>query len=214
MIRVILIDDQTLVRSGIRGLLSLTKDISVVGECANGKNAPQLVADLNPDVILLDVRMPECSGIEVLKILKEQGNLPPVILLTTFDDDESLLDGMRFGAKGFLLKDISLERLAEGIRRVASGATLFQPAVTEKIIERLSGAKKNDFPSLDVPDPLTGRETEILRLMAGGFNNREIGDALGTSEGTIKNQVSSILSKMGVRDRVRAVLRGFELGYI
>ena len=213
MIRIVLVDDQTLVRSGIRGLLALTDDIEVVDEAGDGEQALAVIAAAKPDVVLLDIRMPGRSGIEVLKALKDSGNLPPTILLTTFDDDEALLEGIRAGAKGFLLKDISLERLTEAIRAVASGSTLLRPAITERILQGLKETAPS-FPNLDLPDRLTNRETEILRLMAGGFNNREIADALGAGEGTVKNHVSSILSKLGVRDRVRAVLRGLELGCI
>lgn len=211
MIRVVLVDDQMLVRSGIRGLLDLTPDIRVVAEAADGAEAVAVIAQAEADVLLLDVRMPHCSGIELLR--REQGRLPPTILLTTFDDDEALFDGMRAGARGFLLKDISLERLAEGIRSVAAGATLFRPALTERT--RAAYEKPATAPSaMSLCAQLTSRETEILALMAAGFNNAEIAQALGPSEGTIKNHVSSILSKLGVRDRVRAVLRGLELGYI
>jgi DNA-binding NarL/FixJ family response regulator len=209
MIRVVLVDDQMLVRSGIRGLLDMTPDIRVVAEAADGGEAASIVAAAAPDVLLLDVRMPNCSGIELLR--RANGSLPPTILLTTFDDDDVLFEGMRLGARGFLLKDISLERLAEGIRAVAGGARLFRPALTERTrasYEIAAGAKPVGL------SPLTTRETEILALMAGGFNNGEIAAALGPSEGTIKNHVSSILSKLAVRDRVRAVLRGLELGYI
>jgi DNA-binding NarL/FixJ family response regulator len=215
MIKVILVDDQTLVRSGIKGLLSLTDDISVVAEASCGEDVLPLVVHCNPDVILLDIRMPGMSGIDVLKLLKENGCLPPAILLTTFDDDDALLKGIHCGAKGFLLKDISLERLAEGIRSVAAGATLFQPAITERVMQSLATQGKDaGTPDHEHLEPLTTREKEILRLLAGGFNNKEIGKALGTSEGTVKNHVSSILSKLGVRDRVRAVLRALDLGVI
>ncbi len=213
MIRVVLVDDQMLVRSGIRGLLDLTPDIRVVAEAADGAEAVGVLAREQPDVLLLDVRMPHCSGIELLQ--QQQGKLPPTILLTTFDDDIALFDGMRAGAKGFLLKDISLERLAEGIRSVAGGATLFRPALTERArasYESNNGPARSDTASLH--ERLTSRETEILALMAAGFNNAEIAAALGPSEGTVKNHVSSILAKLAVRDRVRAVLRALELGYI
>lgn len=212
-IHIVLADDQTLVRSGLRGLLDLTGDIRVVGEAADGREAIALVAAAKPDLLLLDVRMPGMDGIEVVRTLATQGRLPPTLLLTTFDDDEALLDGMRAGARGFMLKDISLERLADAIHRVAAGATLFRPAVTERVVQGVLAAAP-DYPRLPMLEQLTARELEILRLMAGGFNNREIADALGPSEGTIKNHVSSILGKLGVRDRVRAVLRGLELGYI
>ena len=210
MIRVVLVDDQTLVRSGIRGLLALTPDIRVVAEAGNGIEAVPVIAGASADLLLLDVRMPQCTGIELLR--QQQGKLPPTILLTTFDDDDALFDGMRAGAKGFLLKDISLERLAEGIRSVVAGQTLFRPALTERA--RSAYERSAPPPGTTLEQPLTERETEILALMAGGFNNAEIANALGPSEGTIKNHVSSILSKMGVRDRLRAVLRGLELGYI
>jgi len=209
VIRVVLVDDQMLVRSCIRGLLELTPDIRVVAEAADGLEAVAVIAAAQADVLLLDVRMPQCTGIELLRA--QQGKLPPTILLTTFDDDEALFDGMRAGAKGFLLKDISLERLAEGIRSVAAGQTLFRPALTERTrasFERSTPATAPHGASL------TSRETEILALMAAGFNNAEIAQALGPSEGTVKNHVSSILAKLAVRDRVRAVLRGLELGYI
>jgi DNA-binding NarL/FixJ family response regulator len=162
-------------------------------------------------VLLLDVRMPTCSGIELLR--QHQDKLPPTIFLTTFDDNEAMFAAMRMGAKGFLLKDISLERLAEGIRSVAAGHTLFRPALTER-----KRANYERGPSAPVTGAmragLTDRETEVLALVAAGFNNGEIGTALGTAEGTVKNHVASILSKLGVRDRLRAVLLGLEFGYI
>ncbi|MBI3715899.1 MAG: response regulator transcription factor [Betaproteobacteria bacterium] len=213
MIRIVLVDDQTLVRSGIRGLLDLTEDIRVVAEAADGASALAAIASAQPDVVLLDIRMPGMSGIEVLETLRQRGPQAAVILLTTFDDDRALLDGMRAGARGFLLKDISLERLAQAIRDVARGGTIFRPAITERVMQALAGIPAG-FESLELAERLTSRETEILGLMAAGMNNREIADALGPSEGTVKNHVSSILSKLGVRDRVRAVLRGLELGYI
>ncbi len=204
MIRVALVDDQMLVRSGIRGLLDLTEDIRVAWEAADGIDATRKLADTPVDVLLLDVRMPGCGGIDLLR--KPALALPPTIMLTTFDDDDALFEAMRLGARGFLLKDISLERLADGIRAVAAGATLFRPALTERT--RASFRREGRPPPTAV---LTTRETEILALMAAGLSNGEIGASLGSSEGTVKNHVSSILSKLGVRDRVRAVLRGIEL---
>lgn len=211
MIRVALVDDQTLVRSGIRGLLNLTPDIRVVAEAADGAEALAAIAGSGADILLLDVRMPTCSGIELLRL--HQDKLPPTIFLTTFDDNEALFSAMRNGAKGFLLKDISLERLAEGIRSVVAGNTLFRPALTERkraSYERNTAAA----PAGAARAGLTDREIEVLALLAAGFNNGEIATALGTAEGTVKNQVSNILSKLGARDRLRAVLLGLELGYI
>lgn len=211
MIRVVLVDDQTLVRSGIRGLLGLTEDIRVVAEAADGSEARQVLAQHAADVLLLDVRMPGCGGIELLRA--PGCALPPAIMLTTFDDEDALFEAMRLGARGFVLKDISLERLADGIRRVAAGGTLFRPALTERI--RSSFERGDAAPSATpAAGVLTQREIEVLALVAAGLSNGEIAAHLGTSEGTVKNHVSSILSKLGVRDRVRAVLRGIELSLI
>lgn len=213
MIRVLLVEDQTLVRRGICGLLALTNDIEVVAEAADGEEAINQIPAINPDVVLLDVRLPKYSGIEVLTILRERNALPPTILLTTFDDDEALLRGVRAGARGFLLKDVSVERLADAIRQVHNGASLIRPVVTERIEEHVRQFTPQ-FESLDPPDRLTRRETEVLRLMAGGYSNREIAESLELSEGVVKNHVSNVLSKLGVRDRTRAVLKGIELGHI
>jgi DNA-binding NarL/FixJ family response regulator len=213
MIHVLLVDDQTLVRAGLVKLLDLTPDIRVSAEAADGAAALQLIDEARPDVVLLDVRMPQMDGLAVLAALNRSGRRVPVVLLTTFDDDEPLVEGVKAGARGFLLKDVSLDRLAEAIRTVAAGGTLIQPAITERLL-RAAKRVPCDFESLEPPDPLTPRETEILRLMAGGFSNREIAGTFGTSEGTVKNHASSILSKLGVRDRTRAVLKGLDRGYI
>lgn len=211
MIRVVLADDQTLVRSGIRGLLDLTEDIRVVAEAEDGVDARRVLARQAADVLLLDVRMPGCGGIELLRA--PGCALPPTIMLTTFDDEDALFEAMRLGARGFVLKDISLERLADGIRAVAAGGTLFRPALTERI---RSSFERGHAPAGPMPATgvLTPRETDVLALVAAGLSNAEIADHLGASEGTVKNHVSSILSKLGVRDRVRAVLRGIELSLI
>ena len=213
MIRVVLVDDQTLVRKGVRSLLELADDIEVVGEANDGASAIERVPELAPDVLLLDIRMPGKTGIDVLKELSESGTLPPTIILTTFDDDDLVLAGIQAGARGYLLKDVALEELLSAVRTVHDGGTLVKPAVTERL---LSGLKqmRTEFSSLPQPDPLTERETEILRLMAGGYSNKEIANALNVAEGTIKNHVSSILSKFGVRDRTRAVLKALESGLI
>jgi len=213
VLSVVLVEDQTLIRQGIRNLLNLTPDVCVVAEAADGEEAVEVILRVDPDIVLLDVRLPKMSGIDVLAELQQQNRLPPTILLTTFDDDEPLWRGMRIGARGFLRKDISVEDLVDAIRRVAAGETEIRPAITQRVRAVVESAAAR-FDSLDRPDSLTRREAEVLSLMGGGYSNREIADSLGASEGTIKNHVSSILSKLGVRDRTRAVLRGIELGYM
>jgi DNA-binding NarL/FixJ family response regulator len=213
MIRVALVDDQTLIRQGVRSLLELTGDITIVAEATDGDEAVVMIHRERPDVVLLDLRMPGKDGVAVLRELRAADALPPTILLTTFDDDDALLDAVRAGARGYLLKDVSLEHLTEAIRVVAQGGSVIRPAVTERVLRGLEHVRR-DFDALSPPDPLTRREVEILRLMAGGYSNREIAEALGTAEGTVKNHASSILSKLGVRDRTRAVLKALELGYI
>lgn len=213
MIRVVLADDQMLVRRGIRSLLELSGDITIVAEASDGDEAIAVVRRESPDVLLLDLRMPGQDGIAVLRALFACGSTSPAIVLTTFDDDDALLDAVKAGAKGFLLKDVSLERLTEAIRTVARGGTTIQPAITERLLRRAERLPAS-FEALSPPDPLTRREVEILRLMAGGYSNREIAEALGTAEGTIKNHASNILSKLGVRDRTRAVLKALDLGWI
>ena len=213
MIRVALVDDQTLLRQGLRGLLELSGELSVSGEAADGEEALELLRRDPPDVVLLDVRMPRRSGIEVLETLRQEGRSVATILLTTFDDDEALAQGLAAGARGWLLKDVGLERLTEAIRTVASGGTLVTPALTERVLRGLPALRRGSDRESDA-EPLTRREVEILRLLAAGQSNREIAELSGTSEGTVKNQVSSILGKLGVRDRTRAVLKAVDLGLL
>jgi DNA-binding NarL/FixJ family response regulator len=213
MIRVLLAEDQTLVRRGIVTLLAMTPDIRVVGEAADGAQA-LLLAETNPhDVAILDIRMPKLTGIEVLLQWKTLGRAIPTILLTTFDEDPLFLQAVQAGAHGFLLKDVSLERLAETIRIVSTGKKVLQPALTERIV-RIVQEAGTSFSSTESPEQLTPREADVLRLIAGGYSNREIGQSLGMSEGAVKNHASAVLSKLGARDRTRAVLRGIELGVL
>lgn len=212
-IKVLLVDDQNLVRRGVRSLLELAEHIEVIGEAGDGYDAVDLIDELRPEVVLLDMRMPGMSGLDVLQQLQQMEYFPPTIILTTFDDDELVLGGLKAGAKGYLLKDVSLDDLVSGIETVAAGGSIVKPAVTKRLMEGLKGMK-TEFGSLDQPDPLTTREIEILRLMASGFSNKEIANSLDVAEGTVKNHVSNILSKMGVRDRTRAVLKAFEFGMI
>jgi DNA-binding NarL/FixJ family response regulator len=213
VIEVIIADDQTLVRHGIRSLLELSEQFTVVAEASDGEEALRAVRSRRADVVLLDVRMPKKTGLEVLEEMRAMKAPPPAILLTTFDDEAVALAGIKAGARGFLLKDVSLEQLTGAIRTVVAGGTIHSPAVTERVlrgIDRIAPA----FEASSLPEPVTKREREVLRLMAAGFSNKEIADALGAAEGTIKNHASSIFSKLGVRDRTRAVLKGLELGVI
>jgi len=213
VIRVLVAEDQALVRHGLETLLNLVPDIQVSGHAADGEEVLAGLRACPPDVVLLDVRMPRMSGIDVLRELQKLPGSPPVILLTTFDDDAALLDGIRLGAKGYLLKDVSLKTLTDAIRQVAAGGTLISPAVTERLRQGLQHAPLPPADGYDAED-LTAREVEILRLMTGGYSNREIAGALSLSEGTVKNHVSNILAKLGVRDRTRAVLKGIEKGLV
>jgi DNA-binding NarL/FixJ family response regulator len=171
-----------------------------------------VIPRVKPDVLLLDVYLPKRSGLEVLATLRESDSLPPTLVLTTFDDDRLVIGALRAGAKGFLLKDVSLEQLTGAIRTLARGDTFVQ-TVTPSSSKALAGLSF-DFPSSTLPSALTAREVEIVRLMARGHSNREIADALAIAEGTVKNYVSGILSKMGVRDRTRAVLKALETGIL
>jgi len=213
VIEVIVADDQTLVRRGIRSLLELSGEFAVVAEASDGDEALAAVRARRPDVLLLDVRMPKKSGLEVLEALRAIEAPPPAILLTTFDDDAVAIRGIELGARGFLLKDVTLEQLTGAIRAVAGGGTLYSPAVTERVLRGL-GRVPIAFEAAALPEPLTRREREVLRLMAAGASNKEIARALHAADGTIKNHASAIFAKLGVRDRTRAVLKALELGLL
>jgi DNA-binding NarL/FixJ family response regulator len=204
-VRVLLADDQTLVRQGLARLLGLVPDLLVVGEAADGAELLALVAETEPDVLLVDVRMPRLDGLGVLRAL---GGRRPVVLLTTFDDPDLAAEAAQLGARGFLLKDADLDTLADALRVAAAGGSTLRPVAPRVVVP------ERTFRAAAAPDPLTARERDVLRLMAAGSSNREIARALGTAEGTVKNQASSILLKLGVRDRTRAVLRALELGWI
>lgn len=216
-IRVMIVDDQTLVREGIKSLLSLSERLQVVAEASDGVSALEKLQDVNVDVVLMDIRMPRMNGIETVSSMtnsshQEIRNLP-VIMLTTFDDHQLVLQALQAGARGYLLKDVSLETLVEGIETVHRGETLIQPSITQRVVQSIQN-QPSEFDSLGQPDTLTEKEKEILRLMAAGCSNREIAQSMFKSEGTVKNQVSTVLSKLGVRDRTRAVLKAIELGVI
>jgi DNA-binding NarL/FixJ family response regulator len=205
VIRVVLVDDQALVREGVRSLLSLLPDIEVVGEAVDGLDALRVIPEVAPDVVLLDVRMPGLDGLGVLRQLAGPAK-PFFLLLTTFEDAERFVEGCRAGARGFLLKDVSLEDLADAIRMVASGRTILQPLITQTLLRNLQGQAAVS-PDEGPVEALSERERTVVRLMAGGFSNREIGQLLGLTEGTVKNHVSRLLQKLDARDRTSAVLK-------
>ena len=201
----------------------------MVGQASDGAEGLEIIERLAPEVVLLDLRMPVLDGLGVLQRLAASENRTPVLVLTTFPDDDALIAAMRAGARGYLLKDVSLDHLVEAIVTLAAGGTLIQPSVTEALVRHLAGTSADVDPSGLAPEPLTPRETEVLRLLSGGYSNREIAEAMflaegvpagrhragaGVAEGTVKNHVSAVLLKLGVRDRTRAVLRGLELGLI
>ncbi|WP_016697016.1 response regulator [Actinoalloteichus spitiensis] len=214
MIRVCVVDDQTLVRQGIRGLLSLAEDIEVVAEADDGMAALTVIEETTPDVVLLDLRMPRQDGIWALEALRESGISVPVLVLTTFDDDELVLRALRAGARGYLLKDVTLEQLVGAVRTLASGGTLVQPAITDRLLRAVRSREVPFDSEVTRVEDLTERELEVLRLLASGYANREIAEALFLAEGTVKNHVSSVLLKLGTRDRTRAVLRALHLGLL
>ena len=201
MIRVCLADDQALFRSGVRALLGLFEGISVVAEAEEGEAAVAKVLECRPDVLLLDVRMPRLNGVEVLSALARESALPPTLLLTTFEDDAALIGGIRAGARGFLLKGTTPDTLVEAIRTVAAGGTFLHAALTPS-----TDVADMRVPRLSAADPLTAREREVLSLMTNGLANTQIAAALKLGEGTVRNHVSSILAKLGVSDRTKAVL--------
>lgn len=212
MIRVAVIDDQTLVRQGIVSLLELCDEIELVGEAADGDAALTLLEDVDVDVLLLDLRMPRRDGIATLEALAARGSRVPVLVLTTFDDDELVLKALRAGARGYLLKDVTLEQLVRAIRTLADGGTLLAPGLTERLFRAAEG--RPPVEGFDRPEPLTARELDVLRLAASGYSNAEIASALHLAPGTVKNHLSSVFAKLGVRDRTRAVLRALDLGLL
>lgn len=205
MIRVCLADDQALFRSGLRALLTSFEGIGVVAEAEDGEAAVAAVLSHRPDVLLLDVRMPRMTGVQVISALAAQAALPPTLLLTTFEDDAALIGGIRAGAKGFLLKGVTPETLVKAIHAVVNGETFMHTTLTFQGSPGNAGAEWRGQ-AFVTPDPLTTREREVLGLMTNGLSNTQIAEALDLGEGTVRNHVSSILSKLGVTDRTKAVL--------
>ena len=214
-IRILLVDDQRLMREGLRILLELEPDLEIAGEATNGQEALDTYAEIEPDVVLMDVRMPGMDGVEATWRLRERWPSARVVILTTFDDDEYVFEGLRAGARGYLLKDVSGHDLAEAVRTVAAGGALIEPSVARRVVAEFARmAPPIRQPDDGLAEPLSEREREILRLMAQGLTNREIADRLSLAQGTVKNYVTTILQKLGARDRTQAALRARELGML
>lgn len=214
-IKILLVDDQPLFREGLRTLLSVQSDFEVVGEAGDGEEAIRLARRLSASVVLMDLQMPVLDGVAATRRLREELPNTRVIVLTTFDDDEMVFDGLRAGAVGYLLKDAPSEKLAEAIRVAARGESFLQPSVAAKVIAEFARlTRRTAGTSCPVTEPLSEREVEILRLIGQGASNREIADALFLAEGTVKNHVSNILGKLEVRDRTQAALKAKDIGLI
>jgi DNA-binding NarL/FixJ family response regulator len=218
-IKILVVDDQPLFREGLRTMLSVHADFDVVGEAGNGEEAIRLVYSLQPSVVLMDLQMPVLDGVAATRRLHDEQPACRVIVLTTFDDDEMVFDGLRAGAVGYLLKDAPSDKLAEAIRVAARGETFLQPSVAAKVVAEFArlSRKAIETPhsvSQSLIEPLSERELEILRLIAQGASNREIADALFLAEGTVKNHVTNILGKLEVRDRTQAAVKAKDSGLI
>jgi DNA-binding NarL/FixJ family response regulator len=213
-IRVLICDDQPLVRAGFRTILGSKRDIEVVGEAENGAEAVALAERRRPDVILMDIRMPVLDGVEATRRLVAAGTAARILVLTTFDLDEYVHAAIRAGASGFLLKDVTPAKLLEAIRIVAGGDALLAPSVTRRLLERFATTLPPDEAASGALAELTSRETEVLRLLAGGMSNSEIASELVVSEATVKTHISSVLRKLGLRDRVQAVIVAYESGLV
>jgi DNA-binding NarL/FixJ family response regulator len=210
-VSVLIADDQALVRAGFRAILELQPDVNVVGEAVDGRNAVELARRRRPDVVLMDIKMPDLDGLEATRrILADAQGAIAVLILTTFDLDEYVYEALRAGASGFLLKDAPPEQLIAAIHTLAAGEALIAPAITKRLIEQFARAAPRSAPSAAALEALTARELEVLVLIARGLSNREIATALVLSEATVKTHVKRVLAKLGVRDRVHAVVLAYE----
>jgi len=214
-VRVVIADDQQLIRDGFRMILAAATDIEIVGEASNGAEAVSLTRELRPDVVLMDIRMPELDGIEATRRILAQNDEPKtsVLILTTFDLDEYVYDALRAGASGFLLKDVPARQLAAAIRTVGEGNALLSPSITRRLIEEFSASRAPVTPVPEL-DELTPRELEVFQLLATGKTNGEIAAELIIGETTVKTHVTRILMKLGVRDRVQAVVLAYETRFV
>ena len=218
-IRILLADDQALFREGLHTLLSVQPDLEVVGEAGNGEEAVRLATTLHPDVVLMDLQMPVLDGVAATRQLRTACPACRVIVLTTFDDDEYVFEGLRAGAMGYLLKDTPSAQLAEAIRAAARGESFLEPSVAAKVVAEFTRLSTSSKPAAalatqPLAEPLSDRELEVLRLVAQGASNKEIAAALFIAEGTAKNHLTNILGKLGVTDRTQAALKAKELGLI
>ncbi|WP_310961639.1 response regulator transcription factor [Nocardioides terrisoli] len=211
-VRVLLVDDQELVRSGLRRILRRRDGFEIVAECADGDEVPDAVASHRPDVVVMDLRMRRTDGIEATRALRVQESNPPVLVLTTFDDDELLSGALRAGAAGFLLKDSSADDLARAVRTVAAGGSWLDPAVTARVLSRYRRAHPS--PATGPVEALTDRELEVLRAIGSGWSNQEIAERLVISELTVKSHVGRIFTKLGLRDRAAAIVYAFDHGVV
>jgi DNA-binding NarL/FixJ family response regulator len=211
-IKLLIVDDQRLMREGLHTLLEMEPDLEVAGEAEDGLDALEQYAALQPDVVLMDIRMPNLDGVQATQRLRQRWPEARVIILTTFDDDAYVFDGLRAGALGYLLKDVSGDELAEAIRKVASGGALIEPSVTRKVLAEFARLAEPVLPPVErLPTPLSERELEVLRLLAQGASNKQIATQLYLAEGTVKNYISTIFDKLNVEDRTQAALKAREL---
>ena len=213
-IRIMIVDDQVLFREGLRTLLSVQPEFEVVAEAGNGLDAIQLVSELHPELVLMDLRMPVMDGVSATLKLHEEFPDVKVIVLTTFDDDENVFDGLRAGAVGYLLKDVSSVKLFEAVHAAANGEYFLLPSITAKIVSEFKRITSPQVATKEIVEPLSGRELEILRLVSDGLSNKQIAEKLVIAEGTVKNHLSNILAKLSAHDRLQAVLLAKKLGLI
>ncbi len=214
MIQILIVDDQALVRGGFRLILDAQKDMQVVGEAENGRDAVREARALAPDVVLMDIRMPVLDGIEATRRLLAENSRARVLILTTFDADRYVYDAMKAGASGFLLKDVRPEQLADAVRVVAGGDALLAPVITRRLVEEFVGRPRPGSRAPAELEELTERELDVLKLLANGLSNTEIGSALFVAEATVKTHVTHILAKLRLRDRVQAVVFAYECGLV
>ena len=215
-LRLMLVDDQSLFREALRTLLTLQEDFEIVAEAENGERALELAKKHRPDVVLMDLRMPVMGGVEATRRMAQASPASRVVVLTTFDEDGEIFEAMRAGALGYLLKACSADKLCESVRAAAKGTSVLEPSVAAKMMAELNrlSAREGRRPAQPLADPLSERELAVLRLLADGCSNKEIGSRLNITEGTVKNHMTNVLGKLGVLDRTQAALRAREMGLI